>query len=359
MPNRLLVPEILEALREGRHQDLAEVLGALHPNDAASILSGLEEQQITQVMSLLPIEMERDVFEYFEPDVQELIVLGSGRGRVKELLGAMASDDRAEFIDRLDERVQEQMLPLLTTAVREDLLRREQYEDDQVGSLLSIEYSVLEQELTARQALQEIRRQAPSKETIYYSYVIDAADVLLGFVSLRKLLLAQPGEKVKDIMVSDVVSVAATADQEEAAKLVREYDLLALPVTDDHNRLLGIVTHDDAADIFEEEAEEDLEMMAGITAGDDRFDSYLSQPVIWQFRRRIPVLIILAVSYLMICTVSSGFAAVIQQRHAPFVIMTLLPLILATGGNVGNQASTAVILGLKRDLVPQAFFAVL
>ena len=113
MRNRLVVPEILEALAEGRQKDLVAVLGDLHPNDAASILSGLEEAQITQVMSLLPLEMERDVFGYFDPDVQETIVLGSGRNRVRDLLAAMASDDRAEFMDQLDPRVQKQMLPLL------------------------------------------------------------------------------------------------------------------------------------------------------------------------------------------------------------------------------------------------------
>lgn len=360
MRNRLVVPEILEALEEGRHGDLVSVLGDLHPHDAADILAGLDDETtITQVMSLLPIEMERDVFEYFEPEVQESIVLGSGRGRLRELLGAMASDDRYEFIDRLDERVQKQMLPLLTKAVREDLVRREMFEDDQVGSILSIEYSALEPEFTAKKAIREIRRQAPTKETIYYSYVIDPDGVLLGFVSLRDLLLAPPEQEIRDLMRTDVVSVKATEDQENAAQLIREYDLLALPVTDDRDRLLGIVTHDDAADILEEEAEEDIEKMAGITSGEDRVEGYLAEPVFGQFKRRIPVLIVLAVSFLAISALIEKFEDVVAQPGAPFVILALLPMILATGGNVGNQASTAVILGLKHELAPRAFFAVL
>ena len=356
MRNRLLVPEILEALAEGRHEDLVQGLGALHPNDAASYLEGLEEHQITEVMSLLPIEMERDVFEYFEPELQESIVLGSGRSRVRALLAAMASDDRAEFMDQLDDRVREQMMPLLTKAVREDLLRRERYDDDQIGASLSTEYSVLDKQMTAGQAIEEIRRQAPSKETIYYCYVVDADGVLLGFVSLRRLLIEQPDRIVGDIMVSDVVSVEATDDQEEAARCIREYDLLALPVTDERHRLLGIVTHDDAADILEEEAEEDLEMMAGITA-EDRSESYESSTVLNQFRRRIPVLTVLAMSFLVIGFVISSFDSIIET--GPKVIVFLLPMILATGGNVGNQASTAVILGLKHDLVPRAFLRIL
>jgi len=356
MPHRLVVPEILEALAEGREQDLVQVLGDLHPNDAASLLSGLDEPKITEVMSLLPIEMERDVFEYFDPDVQEAIVRGSGQARLKQLLAAMASDDRAEFMDRLSPPVQESMLPLLTKAAREDLIRREQFEDDQVGALLSTEYSAIDPGRTAQQAIEDIRRQAPGKETIYYGFVVDDGKQLLGLVSLRDLIMAPAHQKVGDLMVSDVVSVEATEDQEVAANMIREYDLLAIPVTDHQNRLLGIITHDDAADILEEEAEEDLEKMAGIAA-EERSESYLGATISAQFRRRIPVLTMLAVSFVLIGLVIEQFEEVI--RTGPGVIILLLPMIMATGGNVGNQTSTAVILGLKHDLEPRAVLQVL
>lgn len=356
MRNRLVVPEILEALSEGRQGDLVQVLGDLHPNDAASLLSGLEEGKITEVLSLLPIEMERDVFEYLEPELQEAIVLGSGRERLKMLLGAMASDDRAEFMDRLDPRVRDSMLPMLTKAVREDLIRRDQFEDHQVGALLSTEYSVLGPDQTAQQAIEEIRRQAPRKETVYYSFAVDSDNHLLGLVSLRKLITAPPGRLVRDIMTSDVVSVMATEDREEAARMIREYDLLALPVTDHNNRLLGIITHDDAADILEEEAEADLAMMAGISA-EDPAEGYLSASVADNFRRRVPVLTVLAVSFVGIGMVIGEFEQVITE--GPRVIILLLPMIMATGGNVGNQTSTAVILGLRHDLKPRAVLQVL
>jgi magnesium transporter len=359
MRNRLLVPEILEALAEGRQADLVEVLGDLHPNDAASILSGLDETVIAKVMALLPIELARDVFAYFDPDVQESIVFGSGRVRLVDLLGALSSDDRAEFMERLDPRVREQMLPLLTKAVREDLIRRERYGDDEVGSIVSTEYSVLDKNLTTQQAIEEVRRQAPSKETIYYSYVVDKDGVLVGLVSLRNLLLAPPHRRIADVMVSDVVSVAATAPQAEAARLIREYDLLALPVTDASGRLIGIVTHDDAADILQEGAVDALEQMAGITA-EDRPDTYLGASVRREFRRRVPVLTVLAGSFLFTGAVIGSFQSLFTASNgAPFVVMVLLPMIMATGGNVGNQASTAVILGLRNDLSPRAFTRVL
>ncbi|MEM7198871.1 MAG: magnesium transporter [Planctomycetota bacterium] len=353
MRHRLIVPEILELLSDGRQEDLVRVLGDLHPHDAADMLSGLEPDEINRVMTLLPVEMESDVFEYFEPDLQETIVLGSGRPRLKALLAAMASDDRAEFMDRLEPRVREQMLPLLTQAVRQDLVRRERYDDDQVGAILSTDFLVLDPELTAREAIEEIRRQEPSKETIYYSFVVDAQGVLLGFVSLRKLIMAPAERRVSEIVNRGVVSVRATDDQEEAAHKVREYDLLAIPVTDDQDRLLGIFTHDDAADILEEEAEEDIEMMAGITA-EDRPESYLEGSVLGQFRRRVPILTILAVSFVAIGKVVHEFEDVARG-----VVYALLPMILATGGNVGNQTSTAVILGLRHDLTPSALGRVL
>ena len=353
MRHRLVVPEILELLEGGQHEDLTRVLGDLHPHDTAEMLAGLPEEQITRVMSVLPIKMERDVFEYFEPDVQESIVLGSGRDRVRALLAAMASDDRAEFLDQLEPRVHEQMLPLLTQPIREDLIRRDQYEDDQVGAILSTEYLVLDLDLTAQQAIDEIRRQEPTKETIYYSFVVDGDGCLIGVVSLRKLIIAPLDRRVCEIMDRGVASVRATDDQEEAAKKIREYDVLAIAVTDHQDHLLGIFTHDDAADVLEEEAEEDLEMMAGITA-DDRQESYLDASVLLQFKRRVPILTVLAVSFLAIGSVVKHF-----EDAATGVLMALLPMILATGGNVGNQASTAVILGLKHELTPSAVWRVL
>lgn len=255
MPHRLLVPELLELLQGERRQDLVAVLTDLHPNDAAEILSGLETEQLRQMLGMLPVELERDLFEYFEPDVQESLLLGRDRQRVKSLLTVMASDDRAELMDQLEPHVRESLLPMLTQAVREDLIRRDRFEDDQVGAILSTEFLVLDEAMTVGEALGEIRRQEPTKETIYYSFVVDGERRLLGFVSLRKLIMAEPADPLSGVINRGVVSVKADDDQEDAARTIREYDLLAIPVVDDQDRLLGILTHDDAADVQEEEAE--------------------------------------------------------------------------------------------------------
>jgi len=342
---QLLTPEIRELLTEGRHEDLVAVLLDMHPSDAASILAGLEIDEIAVVLTHLPEDFERDVFGYFEPELQEDYVTGAGRERVKEVLMALLSDDRAEFLERLDERVRKQLLPLLPQAAREDLLRRSTFADDQVGSILSTDYAVLNPQASARSAIRLLRRQAPSKETIYYSYVLDRFGKLVGFVSLRDLILADEEKTVEELMKTDLVSISAEADQEEAARIINDYDLLALPVVDAKGHLVGIVTHDDAADIVEEEAQEDFEKMAGVTGhGVEVGDyDYMDEPVLRQVRRRAPVICLLAVFWVSTSTVILTFEKTLEQM---VLLTALLPMVMATGGMVGAQASALVIRAL-------------
>ena len=358
MPHRLLVPEILELLSEGRHADLVQIIDDLHPKDAAAHLCGLEADQIAEILSIVPLEIERDLFIYLDPEVQEDILRGQGRERVKALLAAMASDERAELMEEVDERVRDYVYPLLTRADRIDLLRREEFEDDQVGAILSTEYCVLDASMTAVQAIDAVRRQAPSRETIYYSYVVDAQGKLVGLVSLRDLIMARSHETIESIMRANVQSVTVESDQEEAADLIREYDLLAIPVTDKDGKLMGIVTHDDAAEIAEEEAAEDIENLAGII-GEAEQEDYIKEPVFSHFRRRILWVVILAVTFVGIAAIIKGFEVRFANLPIQTLLFALLPMVLATGGNVGAQASTAVILGLRHALQPNAFWTVL
>ncbi|MBL9079196.1 MAG: magnesium transporter [Planctomycetes bacterium] len=338
----LLTPEVRELLQEGKREDLLSVLQEMHPTDAASILNALTVEEIAQVLALLPQDQERDVFGYLEPEVQEQYVAGVGRERVKNVLHAMLSDDRAEFLDRLEPRVRDQLIPMLPNAAREDLLRRGTFREDQVGAFLSTDYAVLNPLLTARSAIAELRRQAPSKETIYYSYVVDRFGKLVGFVSLRDLIMANETTAVGEIMKTDLVSISAEADQEEAARVIRDYDLIALPVVDTSQRLVGIVTHDDAVDIVEEEAQEDFERMAGVT-GESEGDDFLAEPVLRQFRRRAPVICILALFWLMTASVITGFESLL---HGSVLLVATMPMVMAIGGMVGSQASTLIIRAL-------------
>ncbi|HIE70768.1 MAG TPA: magnesium transporter [Planctomycetes bacterium] len=348
----LLTPEIRELLAEGRYSDLVEVLQDMHPGDAASILGGLEVEEIASILAHLPQDFERDVFGYLEPEVQEHYVDGAGRDRVQQVVQSMLSDDRAEFLDRLAENVRKRLMPMLSTAAREDLLRRDTFREDQVGSILITEYAVLGGKATARSAIASLRRQAPSKETIYYSYVLDRSGKLLGFVSLRDLILAADNETVEELMKTDLVSITADGDQEEAARLIRDYDLIALPVVDSDGNLVGIVTHDDAVDIVEEEAQEDFEKMAGITGhGAEIGDyDYVDEPVLRQIRRRAPVLCLLAVFWVITSALIHYYANTITDS----LLIAMLPMVMATGGMVGTQASALVIRALTIGDVAKA-----
>ncbi|MEI6128818.1 MAG: magnesium transporter [Planctomycetota bacterium] len=355
MRNPLLAPEVRELLQEGRTNDLLSVLQEMHPTDAAAILSALEDHEVAAALSLLPLQMERDVFGYLEPDVQEHYVLGAGRDRVRQVLLSMLSDDRAEFLERFDERVRSQLISMLPSAACEDLRRRSTFREDQVGSFLSTDYAVLNPSLTARTAIAELRRQAPGKETIYYSYVVDKLGKAVGFCSLRDLILARDDQPISEIMKTDIVTVTADADQEVAAKIIRDYDLLALPVVDADGRLVGIVTHDDAVDIVEEEAAEDLAKMAGVT-GDNAGEDFLAEPVWKQVRRRAPVICLLALFWLFTATIIKGFE---KELAGNSLLIALLPMVMAIGGMVGSQASTLIVRAISTTSMKATLWVVL
>jgi magnesium transporter len=355
MRNPLLAPEVRELLQEGLQADLVSVLSEMHPSDAASILNALEPDEVVAIMSLLPMELERDVFGYLDPDVQETFVCGAGRDRVKNVLLSIFSDDRAAFLDGLQERVREKLIPLLSNAAREDLLRRSTFREDQVGSFLSTDYAVLNPALTTRAAIAELRRQAPSKETIYYSYVLDQKGTLIGFVSLRDLILARDDQPVGEIMKTDIVATTPDADQEAAARLIRDYDLIALPVVDDHKRLIGIVTHDDAVDIVEEEASEDFAKLAGVT-GESEGEHFYDEPVFRQVRRRAPVICLLALFWLVTAALIKGFE---EQLAGNALLIALMPMVMAIGGMVGGQASTLIVRAVATGALSGSIWPVL
>ena len=341
-----LGPELRELLASGEegHGKLREVLENQHPKEAAEMLTCLSPDEITATMGLLPMEIEQDMFRYFEPDLQEQIVLGSSRSQVQDLLSGLPSDERAEFLDELDDGVRQQLLPLLAREDRLDVLRRERFEDDQVGAIMSTEFCILGEELTMPRALDELRRQAPSKETIYYSYTVDRGGKLKGFVSLRRLIIANPRSTVGDVMKSEVVSIPVDADQEEAAQMIREYDLLALPVVDSGHHMVGLVTHEDAIDIIEEENTEDIKRIAGITATDDESEDYLGTSAFNHFRGRVAWLTFLAISFLGIAVILDRYD--FGSREGGTMLVAFLPLLLATGANVGGQASALILRAL-------------
>ena len=268
------------------------------------------------------------------------MVTGAGRHLISKLLEAMPHDDRVELLRQLDPDVVEDLLPLVAKADREDIRRLLSYPEDSAGAMMTTDYAWLPPGLTVGQAIEELRKQAYDEETIYYIYVLDENRRLLGFVSLRHLILAKSTAKVGDIMQTEVISVRVDADREEVVKTVQRYDFLAIPVIDEQHRLVGIITHDDAIDVMVEEATEDALHLAGVSAIDE---SYLDAPFVTVWRKRAVWLACLFVAELLTFTALTQFESALK---AVVVLGMFLPLVISTGGNSGSQAATLITRAL-------------
>jgi magnesium transporter len=264
------------------------------------------------------------------------------RAEASALVGAMPPDDRVDLLKRLPDGCLQAVMPALAHVEREDIRRLSSYAEGTAGAVMTSEYAALNPEMTAEAAIDKLRMEAPDKETIYYAYVVDAARRLVGFASLKDLILARPDSPVSGFMNREVIFARAGEDQEEVVKKIARYDLLALPVVDDRGVLVGIVTHDDAIDVLHQEHTEDMEKFAAIT-GSHEGRAYLSTPALAHFRNRAFWVVLLAALGLVSGFIISSF----ESTLANLLILTLyMPMIAAAGGNVGSQSATVVIRAL-------------
>jgi len=285
---------------------------------------------------------------------QAEMVSGIGRERMSRLLEVMPPDDRVDLLKSLDQEVVESLVPLVTKAERQDIRLLLSYPEGSAGSVMTTEYATVPAEATAEEAVSMIRRQAPSRETIYYIYVLDEARHLIGFLSLRDLIVARSSEKVGDIMQRDVVSVRVDEDREEAALQLARFDFLAIPVVDDQNRLVGIITHDDVLDVMQEEATEDALHMGGLGGMEE---NYLEAPFATVWRRRAGWLALLFIASMLTTTALAKYEGTIKTI---FVLSLFVPLVISVGGNSGSQAATLIIRAMALGNVGvKDFFRVL
>lgn len=345
MPNPLLLPEFRELLSEGNTETLTELMGDMHPASIAEFSEGLDVDETWQLLSYAPLERQAEVFSFYPPENQEELVSDVGRERMSSLLEAMSHDDRVDLLKQLDEEVVESLLPLVARADREDIRKLMSYPEYTAGAVMTTDYASLPADTTVSEALSLLRRQAPNAETIYYVYVLDAERHLVGFVSLQDLILARPNALVRDIMQPDVVSVRVEQDREEVAQELAKYDFLAIPVVDDQNRLMGIVTHDDVADVMEAEATEDFHLAAAVTP---LIRGY-GQSGVWSlYRRRVGWLLMLV----FVSLLSSGVIEAYEEvLHSVIALAFFLPLLIDSGGNTGSQAATLIVRALATDEV--------
>ncbi|MBL4884875.1 MAG: magnesium transporter [Planctomycetaceae bacterium] len=343
MYQSLLLPDLRQMLNENDELGMKEFCEVLFPAVSAEILTELQPAEAWRVLSKSSnLTRLVEIFGYFSLSFQVQLVNVIDREPLSRLIEELAPDDRVDLLERLDPEHVESLLPLIAQAERTDIRKLLSYPEDSAGSIMTSEYASLPKDITVSEAFERLRLQAPDRETIYYIYIIDEQRHLLGFLTMRKLILAKPDQKLSDVMARDVLSVRVDEDQEKVARDVNRYGFIAIPVVDNDNRLVGIVTHDDASDILEEEAEEDQHRLAAVEPLED---SYLSTPVITLAKKRGVWLFFLLGASVLTAWVLKYFDAGNENNW----LIMFLPLVLASGGNAGSQSAALVISALARD----------
>ncbi len=342
MINPILAPELLELLNTGDRDGVRAAVASVHPAEMAAFVAALDDADIWRLLELLDQSHAAELFCHFDLERQVTLATGANRQAMARMLEALPHDDRADLIQRLDPQVAEQILPLVARAEREDIRKLASYRERTAGALMSSDYATLRPEVTVSEALEHLRVQAPTRETIYYIYVVDEVHRLIGFVSLKDLILARPSQSVRDVMHEDVLSIDVDEDQEVAARQIEKYDLLAIPVIDGDRKLIGIITYDDALDVLRQEHEEDLEKFMAIGGRHDVGD-YLRTSAWDHFRRRAAWIVGLAALGLVSGTIIHSFEHTLM---AMLILALYMPMIADTGGNTGSQSAAVVIRAL-------------
>ena len=335
-----MLEKILELLEERKYPEIAARVKDMNPADAAVLLEELPQQNMPIVFRLLPKELAADAFAYMDGDSQEVLVKGFSDKELDEVMGEMFLDDTVDLIEEMPANVVKKILRHVDEDTRKMINQVLNYPKDSAGSIMTMEYVDLKRSMTVEQAFDRIRTTGLDSETIYTCYVTQNR-VLLGVVTVRRLLLSAYETRIRDIMETNVLSVNTHDDKEDVAQMLNKYDLSAIPVVDGDNRLVGIVTFDDAMDVIEEETTEDFEKMAAILPSDK---PYLKTGVFETWRSRIPWLMLLMLSATLSGLVINSF----EESLATYsVLIGFIPMLTGTGGNSGSQSSVAVIRGLS------------
>ncbi|MCL2096702.1 MAG: magnesium transporter [Oscillospiraceae bacterium] len=320
---------------------LYEVFAHMNTVDIAEIFENLSSEKVIQIFRLLPKSMAADVFSYIESDNKQIIIEALTDGEVAKIMDELFVDDAVDFIDEMPANVVKRVLKNADETKRRFINQFLQYPDDSAGGIMTAEYVDLREDYKVREAFDYIRKTGVDKETIYTCYVIRRDKLLVGAISAKALMLANPYDRIGDIMDKNIIFAQTHDDQEAVAGLFRKYGLLSLPVADKEQRLVGIITVDDVVQIIEEETTEDFEIMSGVTPSDK---SYMKMSVFEIFKNRIPWLLLLMVSATFTGIIISSF------EHALAVHIALgmfIPMLMDSAGNSGSQASVTVIRAIS------------
>lgn len=342
-------PEVMRLLEAGGEKAVQEYSEGAHAADIAEDLSESEPDDIASVLAALDAETASLVFSHLPESVQMGVLGVLGRTECAGLLSEMPPDDRAHLYRHLPDELQERVLPALARAEREDIRRLTSYAEGTAGSLMTSDYATLSQDVTAGEAVDRLRQAAPDKETIYYAYVVNRSRRLMGFVSLKDLIVARRDTRVSDLLHPEPVLVHADDDQEEAVLKMRKYDLMALPVVNRDGSIVGIITHDDVIDVVAQEHMEHMEKLAAIS-GSHEEGTYLQTSSWQQFRKRVGW---------VVCLGGLGIVAGLIVEHFQFLfekyaaLAAYMPMLAAAGGNTGNQSAAMVLCGLATQEISQ------
>ena len=328
-------------LKADRKSELRGALTMLNPVDVAQYLSTLDTEKLLFVFRILPRDVSADVFSYMDDSQREKLVSSIGDHEIGALIEEMFLDDAVDFLEEMPVELVRRVLANVSEEQRKLINRFLSYPENSVGSIMTIEYCAFPLGFTVREVMQGIKRTGVDKETVNTIYLVDGAGVLKGTVPLRKLIMADDEAPAESVMVSNFVSVGTLDDQEIAAALVRKYDLLALPVTDQAGRLVGIVTVDDVMDVVQDEATEDMEKMSALTPSDSAY----METGVWKLAgNRLPWLVLMLAGSVLAGLVIDRYSALITGIG--LAITACIPMLMDTGGNCGQQASTLVIRAL-------------
>ncbi len=339
--NEAFMEQIEELVERKRWPELRDILIQMAPADIAQILEELPEDRLPLLYRLLPKELAAEVFVEMEPDLQELLIKTFSDTELKEVLDELYVDDTVDIVEEMPASVVKRILQHADPETRKSVNEILKYPEDSAGSIMTTEFVDLKKDMTVADAIKRIRRTGTDKETINICYVTDPSRHLLGIVSIRTLLLSDEDDVIGDIMDTNVIYVNTLEDKEMVAQDFSRYDFLAIPVVDTEERLVGIVTFDDAIDVMEDEATEDIEKMAAITPSEK---PYLRTSAFSTYKARIPWLLLLMIS----ATFTGIIITTFEDALSAYVVLTsFIPMLMDTGGNCGSQASVTVIRGLS------------
>ncbi len=333
--------EITELLKTKQYTRLRQKAAELNDADIAAAMEEMEEKDLLKMFRILPKSMAADVFSYLEVENQQFIITSLSERDAADIIDNLMSDDAADLLEEMPANVVKKLLASASPDTRRDINHLLRYPEDSAGSIMTVEFMDFKEDYTVEDAIAKLRKTGMDSETINICYVLDKKRTLVGTVALRYLLLSEPDAVIGEMMHENVISLNTLMDQEEVARQFKKYDFTSMPVVDNENRLVGIITVDDIMDIIEEEATEDIEKMAAIVPSDK---PYMKTGVLETWKKRMPWLLLLMISATFTGKIITSF----EDALSAYVVLTAyIPMLMDTGGNAGGQASVTIIRGIS------------